>query len=166
MSPFGRLVKRGRNGRYRVRFDADVRDLLRSIPPQMRQLLTEERENDALRRLFPPAYVNEPELEAEYQRLMGDDLVQRRLEALEVMAVTIDADELDEDQLAAWLATLHDFRITLGTAIDVTEETFAQRPDPSDPRLPSLALYEVLTGLESELVAALASGLPPPQADR
>ena len=160
MSRFGRMVVRGRDGQYRLRFDDDVRDLLRGIPVQLRQLLGQERESQALRRLFPPAYADQPELEAEYQRLMGDDLLQRRLDAIEVMETSIEARQLDESQLHAWLATLHDFRIVLGTALDVTEDLYDQQIPPDDPRLPGLALYEALTELESEFVHGLSSGLP------
>ena len=165
MSPFRPAIRRRRDGSYGVHLDADVRDLLRNIPPQLRQLLDTERENPALRRLFPPAYTDEPELEAEYQRLMGDDLLRRRVDALELMESTIDAAELTEEQLSAWLATLHDFRVTLGTALDVTEETFETELDPSDERAPGLALYEMLTYVEHELVEALTDGLPPPRPD-
>jgi hypothetical protein len=160
-----RPVKRRRDGSFDVRFDDDVRDLLRSLPAQLRDLLTDSKDGPAARRLFPPAYTDEPELEAEYQRYMASDLVDRRIAALESMERTIDAERLDEEELTAWLATLHDFRIALGTALGVTEETFEQELDPNDPQLPSLAMYEFLTFIEHELVEALTDALPPARPD-
>lgn len=159
-----RPVKRRSDGTFEIRFDDDVRDLLRSIPPQLRELVTDGKDSPAARRLFPPAYTDEPELEAEYQRYMASDLVDRRVAALESMERTIDAERLDEEELTAWLATVHDFRVALGTALDITEETFEQL-DPNDPQLPSLARYEFLTFIEYEMVEALSDALPPPRPD-
>jgi hypothetical protein len=119
------------------------------LPEQLNAIL---REDDAsLRRLFPPAYADDPEREAEYQGLMREDLLGRRHAAHEIMARTIDADDLDGEELNAWLATLNDFRLVLGTKLDVRED---DRGDDT----PEYALYRYLTYLEEVVVEALAGG--------
>src|SRR5438270_13950356 len=94
----GRRIRRTRRGRYQIRLPAEERDLLRPLPGQLKELLEED--DPSLRRLFPPAYLDDPERDAEYQRLMRADLLERHRAALDVMTDTIDADELVEEQLS------------------------------------------------------------------
>jgi hypothetical protein len=159
MAAIGPLVERISGGRFRLRLTREERDLLRSLPDQLRGLLPTD--DPALRRLRPPAYEDDPEREAEYRRLVGDDLLRQRLETLEVMRSTIDADILDEDQLAAWLGTLNDLRLVLGTRLEVTEELYEEGMPEDDPRAPAFGLYQFLGWLEEHLVAALAGHVEP-----
>jgi hypothetical protein len=144
-----RPVKRVRGGQYKLRLSADERELLRDLPNQLKELLAETDE-PALRRLFPPAYIDDAEGEAEYRRLVGDDLLQGRQAALDTMAATIDATELDESQLTAWLSCLNDLRLVIGTQLDVQED---------DPLIdtPIHRVYYYLSMLEESVILALAS---------
>jgi hypothetical protein len=151
----GRRIRRLRSGEFQVRLEPEEREVLRSLPGQLRELL-HEGDDDSLRRLNPPAYTDEPELEEEYQRLMGDDLRRRRLEALEMMEATVDAERLGEDQLTAWMRSINDMRLVLGTRLGVSED-MAMEVDPLDPRAPALALYGYLSWLEEQVVEALSS---------
>jgi hypothetical protein len=151
----GRRIRRLRSGEFQVRLEPEEREVLRSLPGQLRELL-HEGDDDSLRRLSPPAYTDEPELEEEYQRLMGDDLRRRRLEALEMMEATVDAERLGEDQLTAWMRSINDMRLVLGTRLGVREDS-AMEVDPLDPRAPAVALYGYLSWLEEQVVEALSS---------
>ena len=154
-----RRVRRTRRGDFQVRLPAEERDLLRSLPGQLRQLLGTD--DPALERLFPPAYADDAAADEEYRRLMRDDLVQARAGALEVMAATIDADRLTEDELTAWLSAINDLRLVFGTRLDVTEDMYEDPPtEPDDPRTRPFALYSYLGWLEEQVVEALAAGLP------
>ena len=160
MALLGRRVKRTRKGQYQLRLPAEERDLLRTLPAQLRQLLVEGGDDPALRRLFPPAYLGEPEREAEYRQLMGDELLASRQAALDVMEATVDAEVLEEEQLLGWLNALNELRLVLGTRLDVTEDMYDQEVDPDDPRAPGLALYGYLSWLQEEVVVALSGSLP------
>lgn len=142
-----RPVKRSKSGRYQLRLSKDERDLLRSLPEQLNAILEED--DPRLRRLFPPAYADDPERDAEYQRLMREDLLDRHRAALETMAHTIDADSLDAEQLTAWLGTLNDFRLVLGTQLDVSEDDIGADT-------PEYVVYHYLSYLEEAVVEALA----------
>lgn len=142
-----RPVKRVRSGRYQLRLTAPERDLLRSLPEQLKELLEED--DPALRRLFPPAYIDDPEGEAEYRRLMGEDLLAGRRAALDIMSATIDAEDLDEGQLNAWLSAINDLRLVLGTQLDVREDEV--RLD-----TPVHELYHYLSYLEDGVVTELS----------
>ena len=61
--------------------------MLRSLVDQMRELLTEDAD-PGLRRLYPTAYPEDADRDEEYQRLVHDDLLGRRLAAFQVVEAT------------------------------------------------------------------------------
>jgi hypothetical protein len=150
-------IERRSRGRYRLRLTQEERDLLRGLPAQLRDLLPTE--DPSLRRLRPPAYADDPQREEEYRQLVHGDLLRQRLQNLAVMEATIDADTLDQEQLASWLAALNDLRLVLGTRLEVTEELHEEGLPEDDPRGPAFAVYQYLGWLEEHAVAALHSGL-------
>ena len=151
-------VKRVRGGRFALRITGAERDVLRSLPAQLRQLMTgqDAGANPDLRRLFPTAYPDDPEKAAEYDSMVRDDLVAERLAAIDVMERTIDSDRLSEEELLAWLSSINDLRLVLGTRLDVAEDLSELDVTPDDPRAESLALYAYLSILEEDAVAALS----------
>jgi Domain of unknown function (DUF2017) len=153
-----RRIERDRKGGYRLRLPAEERELLRSLPAQLRDVL--QTDDPSLRRLFPPAYADDREADDEFRRLMRDELLEGKLAALRIVEETADADRLSGEQLEAWLGALESLRLVLGTQLDVTEATYAQELDPGDPSAPALALYGYLSWLQEQAVEALAAGLP------
>jgi hypothetical protein len=149
-------IARTRAGDYRVRLSEQERELLRTLPAQLRSLLAQD--DASLVRLFPPAYANDEEADAEYRRLVRASLVDGKLAALDLLERTADAERLDDDELGGWLGALESLRLALGTQLDVTEETYASF-DADDPQAPELALYAWLSWLQEEVVRALASSL-------
>jgi hypothetical protein len=151
-------IERERDGTYRLRLPAEERDVLRALPGQLRELLGTD--DPSLARLFPPAYSDDPEADDEYGALVRGELLEGRLDALLVVEATVDAERLDESQMAAWLDALESLRLVLGTQLDVSEATYAHDLDPSDPLAPALALYGYLSWLQEQAVDALSAGLP------
>jgi Domain of unknown function (DUF2017) len=144
-------------GDYRLSIGRRERAVLRALPETLERLLVEEPDDPGLRRLFPPAYADDAEAEAEYRRLMADELLDGRQAALRAFADSLDADVLTEDELEAWLRALNDLRLFLGTRLDVTEEDLALPFDPGDPRAEERALYAYLSWLQEHVVEALSS---------
>ena len=154
MVKLGRRLRRTRAGHYQLRLSRAERDLLRSLPGQVRELIdTTDPADPSVRRLFPPAYRDEEKAEADYQNLMHDELLEHHRQALAVMEETIDADRLDEKQVVSWLSALNELRLVLGTNLEVTESI--EPVDPKDPKAPGLALYGYLSWLEEQVVEAL-----------
>jgi hypothetical protein len=157
-------VKRTRRGDFVVKIPPAERELLKALPEQLRTLLAEgdPSADPALRRLFPPATLDDAEINAEFERLMREDLLAERLGSLQTMERTLEADRLSEDELVAWLAAINDLRLVIGIRLDVTEETtvedFASLAD-DDPRVEMYGVYSYLTFLEDHVVSALAAGL-------
>ena len=153
------MIERARDGSYVLSLQPWERDLLRSLPGQLRDLLTSDPDDPALERLYPPAYVDDDERNEEYRRLMRGDLTSRRMTAIDVMEATVDEPVLDEEQLVAWMGAINDLRLVLGTRLDVTEEPLEDQVGEDDPRAPALALYSYLGFLQEHVVEALASAL-------
>jgi hypothetical protein len=151
-----RAVERTPDGQVALRLSAAERDLLRGLPGQLRSLLDSGSDDPSLRRLFPPAYAEDEQAEAEYRGLMHADLLERHREALTVLERTADSDKLDAAEVDSWLAALNDLRLVLGTRLDVTEELYESEMDPDDAEL---SVYLYLTWLQEQLVEAAAEGL-------
>ena len=149
-----RRIERTRDGTFRLRLPPDERDILRTLPAQLRSLLDEAPEDPSLERLFPPAY-DDLESEAEYRQLMRDELLDGRRRALEVVEETVEHDRLSPEQAQAWLTALNDLRLVLGTQLGVRDDELLERLDPADPRAPALGLYAYLSWLQEQLVEAL-----------
>lgn len=150
---FRRPIRRTRSGNYQLNLGAGERALLAALAPQLRELLTDP-DQPGLRRLFPPAYGddNDAEHEEEYRRLMQEDLVARHEAALEVLAETANANELNAEQMEAWMRAINQLRLVIGTRLDVTEEDdFAATEDPDR------QVYYLLGYLQECVVEALSS---------
>lgn len=156
MVVLGRRIRRRGDG-FQIRLDRHERALLRSLPDQLRELL-DSGDAEALDRLFPPAYSADvdAEREAEYRRLMRDDLEHRHREALDVLEATVDDDRIDAGQLQQWMAAINQFRLVLGTSLGVTEELDVADLGRDDPRAQSFAVYGWLSWLLEQAVEALS----------
>lgn len=149
-------LERTPDGDFRLRLGRRERALLRTLPATLDQLLAEEQDDPALKRLFPPAYADDPEAEAEYDRLVGDTLLSGRRAALRTFAETLERDRVTTEELDVWARALNDLRLVLGTRLDVKEEELAEPIDPRDPKAEELALYAYLSWLQEHVVQALS----------
>ena len=179
------MVKRIGRDRFRLRLGAEEIALLRNLPEQLRSLLVHPQEGSwgadeeplgtalpgdpdpVLERLFPRAYLepDDAERDAEYRRLVRDDLLKEKLANLDVVTSTLDRGsmtlrrwtvDLSEDEAVAWLGALNDLRLALGVRLGITED-FDGDVDPSDPQAPALHVLSYLGWLEENLVEALST---------
>ena len=107
-------------GGYRVNLAKPEQRVVMETMDELRVMLADH--DPATRRLFPTAYVDDPDLDAEYQRLVGDDLRQGQLDALDVVERTIDGQVIDRSEAEAWMRAVNGVRLALGTRLDVGEE--------------------------------------------
>jgi hypothetical protein len=149
------VFERGDGGAVELRLSRDERSLLAGLLAELRALLDGAPGDPSLRRLFPPAYDEEDD-ERGYRELMGDELLDGRLAALELVAETLDRDRLSAEEADTWLRALNDLRLVLGTRLDVQEDTFATELRSDDPRAPALAVYAYLSWIQEQLVEALS----------
>jgi len=139
-------------------------ELIRSVAGQMEQVLESPGEVPHTERLFPPAYKDDPDAQAEYARLMTGDLIDGKRNAVRSVLATLDRGtikrgawrvRLSADEAQDWLAVLNDARLTLGTRLDVTEQTYDRVIDPEAPDALALEMFRYLGYLEEFLVASL-----------
>ena len=122
-------------------------------------------DDPAMARLFPDAYRDDEDKAAEFRRYTELGLRERKVAAAEQVLATL-AGAGDDGALdvrlrtgdgLAWLTTLNDLRLTLGTRLDISEDWSADLDDldDDDPRLPMYATYDWLSVLQETLVHAL-----------
>jgi hypothetical protein len=151
-----RLVKRTRSGDFEVKLPEGEREMLSEILPQLRAALEGDASADpGFKRLFPVAYAQDPEHEAEYREMVGDELLAKRLAQVETVLSTVHAERITEEELFAWMGAVNDLRLVLGTRLDVSEETDLA-VDPSHPDAAAYGLYAYLGWLLELLVDAVA----------
>ena len=151
-SVFEPPFRRKRNGRYVINLSPEERGLIADLVEQLRELLSTD--SPALRRLFPPPYGDDDERNEGYAVLAGAELIERRMAALDLVSSTLEAEDLSEDDLDAWMRSINDIRLVLGTALDVTEDGLA--PEDDDPQAPMYAAYEYLGMLLERIVRSLS----------
>ena len=135
----------------------DERALLRVLVEDLRDRLTDDADHPDLRRLFPTAYHQDPERDAEYQILARSELTDARLGSIDTVLATVDARLLDDDQLQAWLTVTNQLRLVLGTMLDIGEDDEDHELDPADPEDRQRLVYHWLTAV---LALVLDAGRP------
>ena len=166
-------VFRLKNGNYKIELADDHRQLITQLVEQLRDSLATTTDDANLRRLFPTAYNNDAKKDAEYQRLMRDELLESRLAAIDVtIKVIAQNDEISAEEIDAFARSINSLRLVLGTTLDIAESDYGsqndtQQSENSDGDETSKAdeyfiqkeLYEYLGWLLEWTVGAQSSGL-------
>ncbi len=142
---------RGHGGLVEVLVDQRERRALLEIVDRVRPMLAES--NWA----FPRAYEQE-DLEREFQRLAGADLVKSREADLDTLRCCLDSRasiELTEEQTWSWLRALNVLRLALAERLGLDKDGWEDRFSPRQHRRPPLATLHLLSWLQEELVEAL-----------
>ena len=148
-------------GTYEVRLSDDICELLGLLTHDLRELLIVD-DDGGLRRLYPTAYPDDAEKNAEFAAFEHDQLLAARLQALDVVDESLDAAELSQEQLECWMRVFNEMRLVIGTRLDISEDDDRRR-DPDDPDAAAFELYRLLTFVVGEAVEALATGLGWPE---
>jgi Domain of unknown function (DUF2017) len=150
----------------------EERDLIGRLLAALRDLLTADaddpRTNTALlQRLFPRVYIDDDEKEAEYQRLMREDLVASRLFQIDTISRFLEHNAgdgggrgtptLDEADVTALMQSVNAVRIILGTMLDVGEDDEVGPDVADEERRPERELYGFLSWLLEWTVRSLST---------
>ena len=138
--------------------------VLCSMPQRIEALLSREGFNRrVVERLFPIAY-EDSSREAEYRKLLGDDLRRSKRESMETFKRTLEDLEISqegiqiliaEEAVGQWLAFLNDLRLYLGIELDITENDWSASIDPDEPLEEEFALLHLLTWLQQCILDAI-----------
>ena len=166
-------VVRLKSGKFKIELADDHRRLLTQLIEQLRDSLTTTTDDANLRRLFPTAYNNDAKKDAEYQRLMRDELLESRLAAIDVAISVVAQDgEVSAEEIDAFSRSINSLRLVLGTTLDIAESDYGSPSDTqhsensdrdetseADEYLLQKELYEYLGWLLEWTVSAQSSGL-------
>ena len=150
-------IERVRNG-FVFNIGDDERQLVARLLTELSQLLMGESGDPRLIRIFPPAYhlADDAEADAEYQRLMREDLVASRLTGITtVNAALQEPGPVGEETMIAFIKAINGLRLVLGTMLDVVEDDDPDEIDDDDPSAGEHHLYNFLSWLLDWAVRAL-----------
>lgn len=148
MARFKRPVRPLDDGTYAIDLGAAERGLIHSTVDQLADLL-HQTDSPALRRLFPPPYGDDVERNDGWSALAMPELIDSRLASLAQVAESIDQTVLDEDGIDAWMRSINDVRLVLGTVLDIDDDE--DRVDVDDTNAATYQAYEIL-GMLLELI--------------
>lgn len=164
-----RTIKRRRDGRFDVRLGPAERKLLRSLVPQVTDMLMADAEpggghDPCVGRLFPVAYPEENDVDrqTEYRLLAHDELRASHIAALEAFAASAEAEVVGLEQLDAWMRAVNGIRLVVGTRLDVSEGADERPTEANDPRADGFAVYDFLSWLTDQIVEAMSPDVQPP----
>jgi Domain of unknown function (DUF2017) len=122
---------------------------------------TEASDDPVLARLFPDAYPDDAEAAGEFRRYTENGLRESKQAAARLALATLevpgDDRPLTTEETQAWLTSLNDLRLALGTRLDVGEDWAAARAGlgEDDPARFWLDVYDWLSYLQETLVGCL-----------
>lgn len=151
----GPILGRG-DGTISINLQDTEREALAGLLDQLESLLSGDPNDPRVRRLYPAAYHQNPEHEAEYRSFMMPELIASRATAIEKAREALERTEpLETEQALSFMTVLNTLRLVLGTMLDVDE---GSDPDlePSDPGYEQWQLYGYLGWLLEWTVEALA----------
>lgn len=145
--------RRNGDASYSITIPIQERQLLEQLVPQMRELI---QEHDPLTwRLFPNPYPDHEKAADEYSDLIGDDLTEKHVAALDTVEATLDAKRLDEEQMISWMHALNHLRLVIGTRLKVREDSdYEEYEDDTERSL--FATYSYLGWMLEKIVTALS----------
>lgn len=156
---------RARGGGFNLRLNAEERALVARLLDELAALLTDPVDPSMTERLFPVVHPNDQEQEAEYQRLMRDELVASRLAGIATVQGVLDGTDsgkgrgngksvtFDEAQLLAFMQALNGIRLVLGTMLDINDD---DEDHPDNVLVPEYQLYAYLSWVLDSAVHALS----------
>jgi hypothetical protein len=150
-------IERVRGG-FAFNIGEEERTLVSRLLTELSQLLMTESDDPRLVRIFPPAYhlADDADANAEYQRLMREDLVASRLSGIGTVNEALQAaGPVGEETMIAFVQAINGLRLVLGTMLDVDEDHDPEDVDDSDPLVGEHHLYNFLSWLLDWAVRAL-----------
>ena len=154
----GPVRRSRRGGGFDIRISGRERDVLATLPDTLRAVVTSGDVGDPVaRRLYPSAYLDDEEASREFDEVVHDDLLERRLAAIATFERTVRANHVTEDELIDWLAALNDVRLVLGVRLAVTEESTGADFAGDEETETAFELYRYLSYLEEHVVGALSA---------
>jgi hypothetical protein len=158
-----------KGGGFVLKLGREERALVARLLDELAALLADPLDPALTARLFPVVHPHRADQEAEYQRLMREELVASRLAGIETVKQVLGGSgssgtgkpgsskqvTFTEDQLVTFMQALNSVRLVLGTMLDVTEDDDER---PGHELVPEYQLYAFLSWVLDSAVHALTRG--------
>jgi len=140
------------NGNYQVAVSENEKDLINFISDEVNSFF--QRRGSAASRLFPSAYIDQPEAENEYQAMIHDDLVSSHTLALETLTKSLAKPEVMETDLVEMMRALNILRLFLGERLNISED-YEDSPSETDPSYDIWILFQIFGQMLSSIIDVL-----------
>ena len=151
--PDGPIIVRD-DGTFTINLQDHERETMLDLVGQLETVLISGPDDERLRRLYPTAYNENPEHDAEYQGFMREELTQSRAASIATVREMLSSDSpVTENQLGAFMMVLNNLRLILGSLLDVNEDD--DEPDETDPLYGQWQLYGYLGWLLEWVISSL-----------
>jgi hypothetical protein len=164
-------VQRRKDGTLSVTLSLMEGLLLRSLPERLRALLAKKDfKHRMVERLFPAAYRDKAR-QAEYERLVGDDLRRRKLAAVDAFERTLDEWKARgktvrvtvlPQEFDLWLGFVNDMRLLIATSLDIQQNDWSRSFDPEHPQAEDMLLLHFLSWIEESVLNSMGYRGPDP----
>ena len=145
------------DGTFAIGMGDNERRTLTSLLDSLHGMVDGPDDDPRISRLFPAAYHDMPEHDAEFRRLMRPELVESSRASVALARELLDADgPVPRERVLGFMRALNSVRLVLGTLLDVSEDD--AEPDPGDPDDDLRILYEYVGWLLESVVDVLDAG--------
>ena len=145
------LFKATKDGDLTVRLDENLRELIRKVTEELREVLLVD-DTDQVARLYPTAYPDDDELDKDYQEMVQDQLLMDRLDGIDKLQGSLGDQTLSVEMADVWMNTINQARLVLGTQLDVSEDDGPI--DEDDPLVQNKVVYQLLSHILEDLTHA------------
>ena len=140
------------NGNYQVAVSENEKDLIYFISAEVNSFF--QKRGGEASRLFPPAYMDQPEAENEYQTMIHDDLASAHILALETLNKSLAKPEVTENDLVEIMRALNILRLFLGERLNISED-YEDNPSETDPSYDIWILFQIFGQMLSSIIDVL-----------
>lgn len=149
------VVRRRSDGRFDLVLEPHLREVIGSLLGELDELVEAGPGDPSLHRLAPPAYLDDPDKDAEYQLLAGDELRTSRRSAIAATQSMLAGSEASEAELWAWLQALNALRLVVGTRLGIDDDDPHITHDTEGPDAALWSVYDFSTWLQWSVIQAL-----------
>ena len=110
-------------GSLSIHFDEIEKEILNDLTQDLLVKLGNESPQTLLPRLFPEAFLNQPELNSEYKAMTTHQLQNSHRKALEALNLLTAEKEISQDDFIFVIKGLNIIRLELGEVLDIDDES-------------------------------------------
>jgi len=146
------------NGKYKIGISEKESDLISLVSTEIKSSLQAEKETGGTSRLFPPAYLGQPDAESEYHEMVLDDLFSSHTSALENLNTSLLKLEVTEFELMEMMRALNILRLSLAEHLNISDDD-KEEPSETDPSYGTWIIFQIFGQMLTSIVDSLQDNI-------